>query len=636
MTALLALLAGYVAVPFPGINATHPQAPLFAAVRELVGDQRATLADVVISRLDYNALVAAATEYLIGHPDDEDAQLYLDALEDDLSRPFVIRDDVAPGFLHVPQAVVDRVREAQAYTAKLAQVKAEREQAKADKQAAREAAAARDAELLDPDASPLAWVEELQAHVPRARDRRSWDISNPLTKTAATGALVHAGLSVKRAQSTIDEWALVYAKYIDCAPGQPSLFEDADRNRVLNSYVQPSIVPTKGEWPVVSEVIDFLTDGDATSRRWLVNWMANAARNPGKSMRTAPVVYGAQKTGKSLLARVLSTIIGEANSANIRNDDIRGRFNAHYVAKLLVTVGEIDASEHERSKAILKTLTGEPTLMAEAKGVSAWQVKNRLKVFVTSNKTLPVEVEGDADTRWCLLYQPKPATPDYLDRCQTLFSTDTNEYSPAGQVEVAAFAHHLLHEVELDVKLAGSVLKGTARDRAVAASGNSVAQFVAAVRESSLDEVFQASTSEFDRSQSCFADLDIRYIHNEKGVEVTELVTGKDALFAVYRAYCKGAGFQPFGAGRFPGELERVASDWQERSQRAGALPRLWNPGAERLPTCYTGVPRDMAARSRGRGAPTRIEPEVEGDPLKELEEQLTLKATQSAAGSAS
>jgi len=430
----------------------------------------------------------------------------------------------------------------------------------------------------DPAAADVAWVESMQAYVTRDRKTRVWNLANPLTEKAAVGALVARGVSANAARALLKNWEVTLAARVDCDPTQPPTFE-VDGQVVLNNYIPGAIAPAAGFFPVLEEVLTFLTASDPSARAWLVNWLAFAYQNPARPMRTVPVIFGAQRTGKSLLARAMATLLGDANCAVVRNEDIKGRFTSHFVTKLFVTVGEIEAGEVNHATSTLKYLTGEPTLVFEAKGSSAFPVVNRIKMLATSNQTLPVSVEGEADSRWVLFKQLDRPTPEYAARMDSLFDQSNNEWSAAGKVELAALAAHLLaHPV--DAVLARSVHVNDARAAAVEASRSSVEQFVDAVTGSSLDAVWLAYVPEYERASAPFDHMDF---------DGHEELTGTTAVYATYRSFCKASGLQPLGMGRFPGELERHAAHWQRRKVSGSVVATR--------PWAYVGVPRAKRLR---------------------------------------
>jgi phage/plasmid-associated DNA primase len=407
-----------------------------------------------------------------------------------------------------------------------------------------------------------------------------WNLSNPLSEKGAQMALVSRGLSAGAAKAALKNCECTLALRVDCDPSKPPTFEQ-DGQLVLNNYVPPRMKPQAGAFPVLAEVLSFLTCDDLDAKRWLVNWLAFAVQNPARPMRTVPVVYGAQRTGKSLLARAMMTMIGEQNCATIRNEDIKGKFTSHFVTKLFVAVSEIEAGEVTHATSTLKYLTGEPQLVHEEKGSAAFYVQNRIKMMCNSNQTLPVSVEGEGDSRWVLFKQLEKPSPYYSARMDSLFDKSTNDWNEKGRAELSALLAYLL-AFEVDDELARSVHVNAARASAVEASRSSIEQFVEAVGGSSLDAVWLANVPDYERTASQYDNLDF---------DGRPHLTGAGAVYATYRAFCKASGLQALGTGRFPGELERHAPEWKRHKVSASvSATRPW---------AYTGIPRERRLRTQ-------------------------------------
>jgi hypothetical protein len=436
----------------------------------------------------------------------------------------------------------------------------------------------------NPATAPLAYVQAMQAYVARDRRNGTWQLANPMNDKAAVGTLVAAGMTANAARSALKNWAIPIAARVDCDPAQPASFRDEHGDLVLNNYKPSRVVPAPATFPVLDEVLGFLTAGDPEGKAWLLNWLAFAAQNPARMLRTVPVFYGSQRTGKSLIARAMTEMMGEENCATVRNEDVSGRFTSHFVTKLFLTVGEIEAGEVAHATSTLKYLTGEPRLMHEAKGAAAFPVTNRIKMMATSNQTLPVTLEGEADTRWVLFKQMEKPAAEYTARMNSLFNLTTNEWSQAGREELAGFAWHLA-TLTVDPALAMKVYSNLARTAAVEASRGSVEQFVDAVKASSLDAVWLANVAEHERGLPAYNHLDIPGRPEMAGVS---------AVYATYRAFCKTSGLQALGTGRFPQEMERHAPSWERTKVAGGVLATR--------PWVYVGLERE--ARLRGDHVP--------------------------------
>ena len=445
-----------------------------------------------------------------------------------------------------------------------------------------------------PDA--VCYVRSAQAYFPRTESRITWDLKTPMNAAEARRELIsRGGMTPAAATTAIAEHTVLDAVTLACDPSQPSIFERAGY-RVVNTFVPPTIVTAAGEWPVLSEVLDFLTAGDKAARRWLTNWVAFAAQHPARMMKTAPVLYGQQSTGKSLIYRALSELIGTENCFTTDGEDLATQFTLHYATKLLLGVEEIDAVDVPHVTSKLKRLTGTPEARATGKGANPFMVQNRLKLFLMSNSTLPVKVEGKHDKRWSIFFQPVPPSDEYLDRMAGLFTLDGNDWNARGMAEVAAFGHYLKHYA-VDSKLAFSVHRSAARDSAIDASRTTVEMFADALEAS----YFEAVRSEY---------LQVAIVRDAQLADRPEILRASE-VYAVYAAFAKANGNQAMANNRFVQALKAARPEW-EHNERTRA-------GTNRIAT-WAGIPR-----ARGYGE-TAVDT-ADGD-LAEMQQLLLADST--------
>jgi hypothetical protein len=571
---LLTDLAGFARLPFPDVDPSSPARPIIAAVRELTGDPRfehsdpviaaGALLGVVVAQVDFDNLVALAADHAFDIGNDAGA---LDRLNDfEEQHPFVVREDVAPGFLFVPQALINWAQEARASEARTAEVKAQTD---------------RDAAAATGLPRAICYVRSALAYFPRTENGETWDLKVPMSASDAKKELIsRGGMTPAEASTAINDQNVISAVTLDCDPAQGDTFQRGEHS-VVNTYVPPTVKPEAGAWPVLSEVVDFLTAGDQGARRWLLNWCAFAFQNPARPMKTAPVLYGAQSTGKSLLARAMSELLGPSNCFTTDGEDLATGFTLHYATKLFLAVEEIDASDVPAVTTKLKRLTGAPKCKAVGKGSNAFEVPSRLKLMLMSNSVLPVKVEGPGDMRWSIFFQPTPPSDDYLKRMNSLFTLTSNEWTDTGLGELRAFAWHLKC-VDVNVGTAFAPYRSAARDAAISASRTSVELFADEIDFRSFDIVRDEYAPGVGVRDAALLDR-------------PDLVRSAD-IYAVYRAFTTANGNQPLAKNKFAIALKAARPAW-DHNERTRA-------GEQRIAT-WSGITRarDLADPSSDAGA---------------------------------
>jgi hypothetical protein len=417
----------------------------------------------------------------------------------------------------------------------------------------------------------LVYLTATDSYYAATEDRRSIDLGHPKDAQAATKYLVANGFTRSKAKRIVDELLLPCAHTVGCEPDQPYIYTDEAGVLVLNMYIPADVEPAPGEFPVLGAVLSYVTAGDPDAREWLVNWCAFAVQHPTAMSRTAPVLCGAQRTGKSLFCNALRKIMGEKNCASIGNADLSGRFTSHFATKLLVVLSEAEASEVRGARALMKQYTGEAQVRSESKGATPLEVRNRLKWMATSNDTLPVTVEK-GDTRWAIFRNDEPAPPEYLAQMAGLFNPDST-WSEAGLRELAAFSH-FLQSYPVDLALAADVFKNNSRAEAMALAAGSVETFADALDNGIEDVVGRVTVGTWERDQEVGK---LRVPGHPGAVAI-------GPLYQLYRRFCSTEGYtQPVSAKRFAVDLARARPGWQRHSQESGVDNRLRGPSREKV-----------------------------------------------------
>ncbi len=138
------------------------------------------------------------------------------------------------------------------------------------------------------------------------------------------------------------------------------------------------------------------------------------------------LLTGTAGGGKSTLADIIERIIGPANCAELRTDQLYERFElARFVGKTLLSGKDVPGDFLQRKGAsALKKLVGHDLLSAELKNSNrTLGLKGDFHVLCTCNTRLQVRLDGDTDAwrRRLLLVeysQPKPSQPirDFADK----------------------------------------------------------------------------------------------------------------------------------------------------------------------------------------------------------------------------
>ncbi len=295
-------------------------------------------------------------------------------------------------------------------------------------------------------------------------DGGEWDLRNPVKPSAAVEHLRSLGVSAGAAEELLLDRRYNVIHGVDRNPRKAEFFRQSGQ-RILNTYRSPALTIRKGEFPGIMGLLTSVTGGDDEATNWLMNWMAAKVQEPGLQSLTAPVLVGAPGIGKTKLGLVLAEILGERNCATLGPADLRSKFNASYVDKLLVVANEIVGPQVSRDfENRFKAYVTDPTVMLHDKYVRSHHRQNRMSWWLTSNNLLPLRLDSD-DRRFTVIENRRPASDSVRRELEGLHAAD-GRWSRGARVQIGRFAHHLQH-YRVDRELARRPLKNEARDRLI-------------------------------------------------------------------------------------------------------------------------------------------------------------------------
>lgn len=155
----------------------------------------------------------------------------------------------------------------------------------------------------------------------------------------------------------------------------------------LNLWTGWAIQPVKGicdAWLELQHGV--ICGGDRKLSNWLLHWFANILREPTNKSLTAPVIIGVEGAGKSLLLAYFGRILGRGFTVVTNDEHIHGKFNKHLASTLLLHSDEALYAGDRRHAGIVRSLITDESRIYEQKGIDARQVKNYLRLALTSNE----------------------------------------------------------------------------------------------------------------------------------------------------------------------------------------------------------------------------------------------------------
>ena len=153
--------------------------------------------------------------------------------------------------------------------------------------------------------------------------------------------------------------------------------------------------------------IGFLMGGQQERVDTLLSWMAFCTQNMGRKILWAPLIKGIPGDGKTLLGRVMSSVLGQSNVTQVSPKVLHTDFNGWAEGHCLAILEELKMAGHNRHDALnaLKPIITNDTVPIHRKGVDEYSVINTTNVMAFTNFTdaLPVD---DLDRRWWIVFTP--------------------------------------------------------------------------------------------------------------------------------------------------------------------------------------------------------------------------------------
>jgi hypothetical protein len=198
-----------------------------------------------------------------------------------------------------------------------------------------------------------------------------------------------------------------------------------------------AVEPKKGNCSLFLEhVRDNICQGDAGLYQWVIAWFAHLFQHPRDKPGTAIVLGGRQGTGKTIVGAVIGKLLGKHYQLVASSHRVTGVFNAHMERCLLLQADEAFWAGDKSAEGTLKNLITSDTHHIERKGIDAIEVRNYVRLIVTSNANWMVPA-GMEDSSLCVFQVGEKRMQD-----KPFFAALYDQMEHGGY---QALMYHLLH-----------------------------------------------------------------------------------------------------------------------------------------------------------------------------------------------
>lgn len=276
------------------------------------------------------------------------------------------------------------------------------------------------------------------------------------------------------------------------------------------------------------------------NREWYdyyVAWMAHTVQaclpefegdreRPG----VAIVIKGLKGCGKGMAIRPFGELFGDSFMQIAKEEQLTKSFNDHLKNKVLLYLDEAIWGGNKRSESVLKNVITEPTITVEPKFMSAFDIKNHLRIMMSSNEEWVVPASADSRRFFVLM------ASDHRINDFDYFAKLNDQINNGGK---AGLLHHLIHHDFSGVNLRKAPKTPWLTEQAI--------------RSSTWLMFWEHVLMNGDFSENCDGTA---LTQLQRSQWLTGCITiNKSMVTNAYKSFCKDQGFKPLPPRSMGAEL---------------------------------------------------------------------------------
>ena len=161
---------------------------------------------------------------------------------------------------------------------------------------------------------------------------------------------------------------------------------DRDVPNAYNLWRGFAVEPRPGDCSkFLAHLRDNVCSGDTALFNWVVGWFADIFQNPARKCGTSLVLRGKMGVGKTIVGKIIGSLLGKHYVAIADPRYITGRFNSHLVKCLLLHCDEEFWAGDKAAEGKLKDLITGHEHLVEFKGKEPFPVQNFVRLLVSGN-----------------------------------------------------------------------------------------------------------------------------------------------------------------------------------------------------------------------------------------------------------
>jgi len=155
----------------------------------------------------------------------------------------------------------------------------------------------------------------------------------------------------------------------------------------------------------ILQLVMVLCNNDLEVYEYVLDWLGQMLQSPAIKVGTALVFKSKEGAGKGTLLRIFSKIMGDnyVEETTHPMQDIFGTHGSTHINKILVSIDEVSSADTSKVLGRLKNIITSGRCIHNPKGIQQTEVDNYCRFIFTTNKSIPISIDGKDDRRFCLI-----------------------------------------------------------------------------------------------------------------------------------------------------------------------------------------------------------------------------------------
>lgn len=169
---------------------------------------------------------------------------------------------------------------------------------------------------------------------------------------------------------------------------------NGDLKNSYNLWKGFSVQPKDGDCGLfLDHLKNIICSGNDEYYRYLIGWLARMIQTPETQSEVAVLLQGGPGTGKSVVGKIIGSLLGPHYQSLSNADRITGKFNAHLRDCLFLFADEALMVQNKKVDADVKDLITSPTHTIEGKGIEVQTCGNFIHLMMATNEeyALPIQ-----------------------------------------------------------------------------------------------------------------------------------------------------------------------------------------------------------------------------------------------------